>query len=57
MLEIELELYLLHKRFIKTFVQDFDAVIQAVKDEKDVDLTQCPPPPPGFPGKRMITGG
>ncbi|XP_046857757.1 uncharacterized protein LOC124451170 [Xenia sp. Carnegie-2017] len=30
--------------------KDFDVVIQAVKDGKDVDLTQCPPPPPGFPG-------
>jgi hypothetical protein len=24
-----------------------------VKDGKEVDLTQCPPPPPGFPGKNI----
>ncbi|XP_046858125.1 uncharacterized protein LOC124451511 [Xenia sp. Carnegie-2017] len=30
--------------------KDFDVVIQAVKDGKDVDLTQCPPPPFGLPG-------
>ncbi|XP_028406350.1 coiled-coil and C2 domain-containing protein 1-like isoform X2 [Dendronephthya gigantea] len=30
--------------------KEFDIVIQAVKDGKEVDLSQCPPPPPGFPG-------
>jgi hypothetical protein len=24
-----------------------------VKDGKEVDLTQCPAPPPGFPGKNI----
>ena len=24
-----------------------------MKDGKEVDLTQCPPPPPGFPGKNI----